>query len=175
MKKMMIIIMMFAMTLTSHAQAMTGLANVLDASSKEEFLNEFNKQFDRSQKHIAKLLKKSDKELDEMFSKYVTTLKSEHEEVLFDFDLDHVSTTREVLEVLSSDAAQLAMTQKFEVAIENAGGFDNFKAEVAAKENSQQKFVGKLFGSILRGIRSVVYFVFVYPVFVIYILLGGWS
>lgn len=171
----MIIVMMFAMTLTSHAQAMTGLANVLDASSKEEFLNEFNKQFDRSQKHIAKLLKKSDKELDEMFSKYVTTLKSEHEEVLFDFDLDRVSTTREVLEVLSSDAAQLAMTQKFEVAIENAGGFDNFKAEVAAKEKSQQKFVGKLFGSILRGIRSVVYFVFVYPVFVIYILLGGWS
>lgn len=175
MKKIMIIVMMFAMTLTSHAQAMTGFANVLDASNKEEFLNQFNKEFDRSQKHIAKLLKKSDKELDEMFSKYVATLKNQHEEVLFDFELDHVSTTREVLEVLSSDAAQLALNEKFEVAIEKAGSFDNFKAEVAAKEKSQEKFVGKLFGSILRGIRSVVFYILVYPIFFIYVLLGGWS
>lgn len=165
MKKLIVLLSMFCITLTSNVAVANELAEHLNTESQEAFFNDFNEKFDASQKQVAKLLKRSDSFLDKRFGKHAQMMKEKQADLLFDLGLDHASTTREILTVLTSEEAQVTMNQKMLEQIEANGGFEAYTERLNSNEKGVFRFIGDVIVSILF-----------FPVFLIWIVFypGGW-
>ena len=124
-----------------------------------------------SKKQIKKILKKDDAYLEKNLGEQVKLLKDNQEELLFDLGLDHISSTREVVEVMATDEAKAVVLKHIENKIFEAGGFEAFKDKV----NSNQKgFISDIFRGLVRALQTVLLWIFVYPLMVLLVLSGGW-
>lgn len=174
MKKMMTILMTLTLFISSHSAMAKDLAGVINLDSKEAFFQDYNEKMDASKKQLKKILKKDDKFLDKHFGEHVKTLKEKQEELLFELGLDHVSTTREVIEVMMSDEGQNIIVDHMEDKMIEAGGFDAFKSKMNSISNNKG-IIGDMFRGIGRAIGTVVFWIFVYPIMLIMVLTGMWG
>jgi len=175
MKKLLTLILTFCFVISANASMIQDIAKHADLSSEEAFFNDFNEKFDASQKQIAKLLKKDDEVLEENFGPLVEKLKSEQEEYLFSLALDHNSTTREIVETLSSEETQELMNLQLKEKMAHAGGFEVFKQKLESSDKGLFREVGKFFRSVFRFVGGVIAFVFLYPLMYILVLTGVWG
>lgn len=176
MKKFMSAILMSCLLLSSNSVFANEVAEMINLESRELFFKDLNDKLDQSQELIRKELKKSsDKEIEKKFSSVVTLFKEKQEDVLFELGLDHSSTTREVLERMSEDDAQLVMNQMIEAKIDAVGGFDNFKSSIESNEKGIFKVFKKILMTIGNVAKNVFFFVFIYPIVVFMLITGIWS
>lgn len=172
MKNIVTILMTLSLFITSNAAIANDVAQLFKLDSKEEFFKDFDKKMDASKKQIKKILKKDDAFLEKNFGKQVQLLKEDQEELLFELGLDHVSTTREVVEAMATDEAQAVILTHIENKIVEAGGFDSFKAKV---DSNQKGFFSDIFRGLVRAVGTVLFWVFVYPFMILMILTGAWQ
>lgn len=175
MKKLSTIFITFCFAVSANASMIQDIAKHADLSSEEAFFNDFNEKFDASQKQIAKLLKNDDEVLEENFGPLVEKLKSEQAEFLFSLALDHSSTTREIVETLSSEETQELMNLQLKEKMAHAGGFDVFKQKLESTDKGLFRAIGKFLNGIYRLVGGVIVFVFVYPLMYILVLTGIWD
>lgn len=175
MKKLLTLILTFCFVINANASMIQDIAKQADLSSEEAFFNDFNEKFDASQKQIAKLLNKDDEALEENVGPLVEKLKTEQEEFLFSLALDSSSTTREIVETLSSEETQELMNLQLREKMAHAGGFEVFKQKLESSDKGLFSAVGKFFRGIFRFVGGVIAFVFLYPLMYIMVLTGVWG
>ena len=165
MKKIIVLLSMFCITLTSNVAVANELAEHLNTESQEVFFQDFNEKFDASQKQVSKMLKRSDSFLEKRFGKHAQMMKEKQADLLFDLGLDHASTTREILTALTSDEAQALMNEKMLQQIESNGGFEAYTSQLKSNDKGIFRVIGDVIASILF-----------FPVFLIWIVFnsGGW-
>lgn len=174
MKKIITMIMTFSLFVTSNTAMANDISSLFKLDSKETFFKDFEKKMNKSKKQIKKILKKDDAFLEEKFGKQVQFLKDNQEELLFDLGLDHVSTTRETVESMLTDESQAVIMKHIENKMFESGGFDSFKEKVSSSHN-EKGLIGDTFRGLLEGVKTVLFWIFIYPFMVIMVLLGVWS
>ena len=173
MKKLMTILMTLTLFISANSAMAKDLANVINLDSKEAFFQDYSEKMEASKKQLKKLLKKDDKFLDKHFGEHVVTLKEKQEELLFDLGLDHVSTTREVIEVMMSDEGQNIIVDHMEAKMMEAGGFEAFKSNMEAVSNNKG-VISSFFRAIINAVATVVFWIFVYPFMFLLVITGNW-
>ena len=173
MKKLMTLLMTLTLFISSHAAMAKDLANVINLDSKEAFFQDYNEKMEASKKQMKKLLKKDDAFLEKHLGQYVVALKEKQEDLLFDLGLDHVSTNREVIEVMMSDEGQNIIVDHMEAKMMEAGGFEAFKSNMETVSNNKG-IIGGFFRAIINAVATVVFWIFVYPFMLLMVITGAW-